>query len=360
MNYNANIGSRPNLGKKIKRVSDVNAMGYQPYSQQQSPPPPPPSAFPTGSPNINSQPVGYPAGQPRYANDNFVPNIPQTPNMSVGTPYMGQPQPQMNPALFAQPIVQDMAYQYGQQLASTGTTLVKQNIDKYVPVSKLKYYFAVDTKYVASKLKLLFFPYLHSDWALKYEQDGSPVQPRFEINAPDLYIPTMAYVTYVLVAGIVLGMQQRFSPEQIGILASSALAWCIVELVIYSCTLYIVHIETTLRTFDLLAFSGYKFVAIIASILATLAAGTTGYYVTLTYTTFSLAFFLIRTLRVQVLSETSTQQSQYYGSNYPTVGNKRRLYFLLFVAGLQPILSWWLSFHLLAKELKAPDILKSS
>lgn len=40
---------------------------------------------------------------------------------------------------------------------------------------------------------------------MKYEQDG-PVQPRFEINAPDLYIPTMAYVTYVLVAGFVLGL----------------------------------------------------------------------------------------------------------------------------------------------------------
>lgn len=42
------------------------------------------------------------------------------------------------------------------------------------------------------------------DWSVKYEQDG-PVQPRFEINAPDLYIPSMAYVTYILVAGLVLG-----------------------------------------------------------------------------------------------------------------------------------------------------------
>lgn len=47
------------------------------------------------------------------------------------------------------------------------------------------------------------------DWSVKYEQD-EPVQPRFEINAPDLYIPTMAYVTYVLVAGLVLGMQDRY------------------------------------------------------------------------------------------------------------------------------------------------------
>ncbi|KAJ8966174.1 hypothetical protein NQ317_009531 [Molorchus minor] len=100
------------------------------------------------------------------------------------------------------------------------------------------------------------------DWSVKYEQDG-PVQPRFEINAPDLYIPTMAYVTYLLVAGLVLGMQERFNPEQIGILASSALAWCIVELAVYSCTLYITQVETSLRTLDLLAYAGYKFVGTI-------------------------------------------------------------------------------------------------
>jgi len=61
--------------------------------------------------------------------------------------------------------------------------------------------------YNSGKLNFLL-SYLQ-DWSVKYEQD-EPVQPRFEINAPDLYIPTMAYVTYVLVAGLVLGMQDRY------------------------------------------------------------------------------------------------------------------------------------------------------
>lgn len=34
-------------------------------------------------------------------------------------------------------------------------------IDRFIPVTKLKYYFAVDTLYVGKKLGLLFFPYLH-------------------------------------------------------------------------------------------------------------------------------------------------------------------------------------------------------
>lgn len=214
--------------------------------------------------------------------------------------------------------------------------MVKKEIERYVPVSKLKYYFAVDTKYVLSKLGLLMFPFTHSDWSIKYEQDG-PVQPRFEINAPDLYIPTMAYATYVLVAGLVLGMQQRFSPEQIGIQSSSALAWCLVELAIYSCTLYIANIQTSLRSLDLLAYIGYKFIGIIISILLSIAGSTTAYFLSLGYFSLALAFFLVRSLRAQVLSSV----------NRAPVGNKRRLYFLLFVACAQPVLSWWLSFHLI-------------
>lgn len=162
----------------------------------------------------------------------------------------------------------------------------------------------------------------------------------------------MAYVTYVLVAGLVLGTQQRFSPEQIGILASSALAWCIVELAIYSSSLYIANIQTNLRTLDLLAYGGYKFVGIIISILLSLVAGTTGYYAGLIYCSLALAFYLVRTLRVQILLE-ANQQASYYG-DVPAAGHKRRLYFLLFVAVLQPVLSWWLSYHLIGKTVVPP------
>lgn len=191
------------------------------------------------------------------------------------------------------------------------------------------------------------------DWSIRYEQDG-PIQPRYEINAPDLYIPTMAYVTYVLVAGLVLGTQQRFSPEQIGILASSALAWCLVELAAYSSTLYIANIQTSLRTLDLLAYSGYKFIGIILSVLLSLLGGKTAYYVALIYCSLTLAFYLVRSLKVQILQEVN-QDASYYG-DVPASGHKRRLYFLLCVAAVQPALSWWLTFHLIGS---APVVVNS-
>lgn len=34
-------------------------------------------------------------------------------------------------------------------------------LDRFIPISKLKYYFAVDTVYVGKKLGLLIFPYMH-------------------------------------------------------------------------------------------------------------------------------------------------------------------------------------------------------
>lgn len=167
----------------------------------------------------------------------------------------------------------------------------------------------------------------------------------------------MAYITYVFVAGLVLGMQQRFSPEQIGILASSALAWCLLELAVYSCTLYIIHVETSLRSLDLMAYSGYKFVGIIISTLISLLGGRTGYYSCLIYSNVALAFFIVRSLKIAVLTE-SSQETSYYGSPQTTTGHKRRLYFLLFVAGVQPLLSWWLSYHLLSSNVDVNPINK--
>ena len=65
--------------------------------------------------------------------------------------------PQFATQLLAEPMVANMAAHYGNALVGSG----KQQFEKYVPVSALKYYFAVDTDYVVMKLTLLFFPFTH-------------------------------------------------------------------------------------------------------------------------------------------------------------------------------------------------------
>lgn len=352
-------------------MSDVNAIGGtspavpfnpapspqqqpQPYANVQSPSYYTPETSPQAG--YGPSPVGfnqYPQQPQQFAS--------QQPQQFAAQPRMNAVDPNQQPfgqqfAMFQQPMVQDMALQYGQKLADQGKEMVNKEFEKYIPVTKLKYYFAVDNRYVLNKLRLLFFPFAHKDWSLKYNQDN-PVQPRYDINAPDLYIPAMAYITYVVVAGFILGMQERFSPEQLGIQASSALAYNIFELIVYTITLYVSNISTTLRTLDLVAFSGYKYAIVVAILCASILFSSTGYYIALVYCGSSLAFFLLRTLKAKVLSEniqTAAQAPTYdpysqQASNQfdHTLGRKRKLYFLFLFASLQFFLPFMLTKHLI-------------
>lgn len=59
-------------------------------------------------------------------------------------------------------MVANMAMQYGQSLVGQGREFVDKKLEKYVTMTQIKYYFAVDTRYVMKKLQLLFFPFTHS------------------------------------------------------------------------------------------------------------------------------------------------------------------------------------------------------
>ncbi|XP_028597613.2 protein YIF1B isoform X3 [Podarcis muralis] len=243
-------------------------------------------------------------------------------------------------AFLAQP-VSSFAAAYGSSLASQGKEIVGRNIDRFVPVTKLKYYFAVDTVYVGRKLGLLLFPFLHQDWQVQYQQD-TPVAPRFDVNAPDLYIPVMAFITYILVAGLALGTQNRFSPDLLGLQASSALAWLIVEVLAILLSLYLVTVNTDLSTIDLVAFSGYKYVGMIVGLLAGLLFGKTGYYLLLSWCCVTIFVFMIRTLRLKILSEAAAEGVLVRGAK-----NQLRMYLTMAVASLQPLIMYWLTFHLI-------------
>ncbi|KAL2096570.1 hypothetical protein ACEWY4_008718 [Coilia grayii] len=186
----------------------------------------------------------------------------------------------------------NLAMAYGSSLASQGKEMVDKNLDRFIPISRLKYYFAVDTIYVGKKLGLLVFPYMHENWEVSYQQD-TPVAPRFDINAPDLYIPVMGFITYILVAGLALGTQNRFTPESLGMQASSALVWLIIEVLATLLSLYLVTVNTDLTTIDLVAFSGYKYVGMIVGVVAGLLFGRMGYYLTLLWCCVSIFVFMV-------------------------------------------------------------------
>ena len=67
-------------------------------------------------------------------------------------------------------------------------------------------------------ISFYWLQFARNDWTIKYNQE-EPVQPKYDVNAPDLYIPSMAYMTYVLIVGYILGLRDAFSPD---LLASTA------------------------------------------------------------------------------------------------------------------------------------------
>eukprot|EP00058_Branchiostoma_floridae_P024952 XP_002610442.1 hypothetical protein BRAFLDRAFT_85581 [Branchiostoma floridae] len=213
----------------------------------------------------------------------------------------------------------NMAMQYGSSLATQGKDVMEKHIDRFISISKLKYYFAVDTTYVGKKLMLLLFPYMHSNWSIRYNKE-EPVAPRYEINAPDLYIPEL------------LGMQ-----------ASSALVWLILEIVVITMAMYILSVATDIKTFDLLAFCGYKYVGMIGVLLGGMLFGSMGYYLALAWCSASMFFFLLRTLRLVILPDASHDMAN-------SGGNKSRTYLVLAIAVLQPIFMCWLTRHLLPSQ----------
>merc|ERR1712141_454079 len=247
----------------------------------------------------------------------------------AGGTFSGMPMPEN---FMQNPMMAGMATGMATQFLSQSGETIKSNLDKYVSIGQLKYYFAVDTSYVAKKLGVLLFPFTRSDWAIKYNQD-EPVQPKYDVNAPDLYIPTMAYATYVLLVGYILGLRNAFSPDSLGMTASSALVGLILEIGIIYLMLTIMSINTSLTKWDILSFSSYKYVGIIAVLISGLLLNTKGYYLGLVYVSVAFIFFLLRTLKLRIEPEVHGMQ----------VHGKRKLYIILLYAILQPLLIWWMT-----------------
>ncbi|XP_034025287.1 protein YIF1B-like isoform X2 [Thalassophryne amazonica] len=261
--------------------------------------------------------------------------------MGCGNQYVGpQAAGFSGQSLLSDPM-SNLAMAYGSSLASQGKEMVDKNLDRFIPFSKLKYYFAVDTVYVGKKLGLLVFPYLHENWEVNYQRD-TPVAPRYDVNAPDLYIPAMGFITYVLVAGLALGTQNRFSPELLGVQASSALVWLIMEVLAILLSLYLVAVTTDLTIIDLVAFSGYKYVGMIIGVVAGLIFGKLAYYMSLLWCCVAVFVFMIRTLRLKLLSEAAAEGRLVRGAR-----NQLRMYLTMSIAVAQPVFMYWFTYRLI-------------
>ncbi|EJT97117.1 YIF1-domain-containing protein [Dacryopinax primogenitus] len=274
-------------------------------------------------------------GQPGIGMQNM--GIPQTQQQGVpGMPMWG-----MNDATAA------MGMQFGQSAMRAGQDYIDKNLSIHIPIPLLRHQFNVSNSYVLHKLRLLIFPWRHRPWSRKPRRSDSGAQadgwqpPREDVNAPDLYIPSMAVVTYILLSALQTGLQSRFHPEVLGIVASKALAVLVIEFMSIQLGCYLLNIQGQGQVVDLVAFGGYKFVGVIFTMLVGLLnLGRTVYWLTFLYAFCATGFFLLRSLRQVVLPDTSASPSNV---TVTSAQRGRRIQFLFIIAVSQLLYMWILA-----------------
>ena len=124
----------------------------------------------------------------------------------------------------------------------------------------LHYYFDVTNGYVMKKLQLIILPYTApGEWQQELDADGLPSPPRHNPHAPDLYIPLMSFITFILISGLKAGYNSSFSPQVLGMTASSAIVFICFELLFIYGGFYFLQ-SALPSALDLISYSGYKFV----------------------------------------------------------------------------------------------------
>ncbi|KAL8679844.1 MAG: hypothetical protein Q9186_003910 [Xanthomendoza sp. 1 TL-2023] len=289
-------------------------------------------------------------------------------NSHYGTPYNGQPGgggAGNFPAFggFINDPTANMGYQVGKSALYAGQEYMEQNINRYVSIPALKHYFNVSTPYVLRKLLLVLFPWRHKPWSREQRPSSSSpadastynsyyfLPPRDDINSPDMYIPVMAFVTYILLSTLLAGLRGAFHPEVMGLTATTAFVVVLFEILGLKFGTYVLSISNDSQLLDLVAYSGYKFVGVIVTLvfseILNRGRGTGGWagWTVFGYTFMANAFFLLRSLKYVLLPDSSASTPA--GSGLHTVArsqrNRRTQFLFIYSYVVQFIFMWILS-----------------
>ncbi|KAI9848610.1 MAG: hypothetical protein M1838_000482 [Thelocarpon superellum] len=296
------------------------------------------------------------------------PPPPVPPQQSYGNPYQPQAGPggeggHMHPAYgnFLNDQTAQMGFQVGKSAVMAGQEYMEQNLNRYISIPTLKHYFNVSNSYVLTKLMLVLFPWRHRPWSRKSTISPSSqstifMPPREDINSPDMYIPVMAFVTYILLSTLLAGLRGAFHPELLGLTATTAFVIVIVEIMALKMGCYLLSITNESQLLDLVAYSGYKFVGIITTLIVTelldgfrTATATTSArshtsgswlsWAVFLYCFLANAFFLLRSLKYVLLPENAADRN----TIARTQRNRRTQFLFLYSYVVQFLFMWILS-----------------
>ena len=123
--------------------------------------------------------------------------------------------------------------------------------------------------------------------------------PLDDLNAPDLYIPSMALVTYVALCAFIKGLQaEGLSPEYIASSFWAVFLWLAVEVAAVKVASIVLALPIPLVVLDVLAVAGYKHVGICALVAIREVLGLSGssmlYWLLAVYYSAACAFLYAR------------------------------------------------------------------
>lgn len=117
-----------------------------------------------------------------------------------------------------------------------------------VSLKPFRTYFDIDNAFVLKKLVLILFPFHNKEWV-----SGDEGMAR-----PELYVPIMSFVSYVLIRALHLGFEGMFSPEKLGIVFTRLFFLEVMCVLFTRVSGY--FFDVALSTLDVVAYSGYKYV----------------------------------------------------------------------------------------------------
>ncbi|KAI5970654.1 hrf1 [Candida margitis] len=293
-----------------------------------------------------SNPYGYAAEsyQPPQANLHHPqPQYTQPiPTASAGVPGTGASQPPHVQSQPGQPqfnnFLNDPAAALASQFARSGfqqsNQYIQENFGSFS--GDIKYYFQVSNSYVLKKILLILFPFRHKDWTRILAKDnglGQYLPPSYDVNAPDLYIPIMSFVTYILLWAAFQGLGGGFHPQLFGYLASQTLAFAVLDVVIFKMGLYLLNCSQ-IKIYDIISFSGYKYVSIVVVLCLKHTIGQYlgwAYYLIVLGFILCLSVFLMRSLRYIILPP-STGNAVSNNTVVTSTQRKMRIQFLFVYA----------------------------
>jgi hypothetical protein len=161
-------------------------------------------------------------------------------------------------------------------MAEAGLNAGKQYAQSFIAryTASLRYYFDVTHYYVLQKTKLILAPFLEKDeWKDVYNQSNEPASPRFNKHSVDLYVPTMSFITYLLLAAFAVGTQGEFSPELIGFYCTRGILLMFLETIVMLAGFYILDAKKDIPTIDLICIAGYKYVSVNVNIAVSILLG---------------------------------------------------------------------------------------